>query len=1139
MEKKKRWKKLLPLFLITAVFLLTGNSAAAEEGTSSKIQIRRQPQDCYCAQGKTARFSVETAGENLVYQWEYSRDGESWQKIYFDGYNTAEVSFEAVPYRFSYQYRVRITDKSGEEIVSEPATLREYKITKQPQTQYCFVGDTVEFKVGVSGESLEYSWEFRRRAGEEWEIIYFPGHLTDTLSATLTQQRDGYEFRCVVTDSGGNQLTSEVARLCKTDLTIIRQPREAVSELDEEVSYTVEADGEGLRYQWEYSKNGQDWQKIFFDGYNTDCLSVQMIQMRTRYQFRCVVTDKYGNRMISDPAGWSLKVPVPAEKLVFDNYYTEGDESETGDGLVLADAEFFYNHAEQEGTMDEETASVTYTLDTAVAATDTVALHFTAAAEESAVKLALLINGNLYARYALSTQDTQIVVPISGYSEINTIAFQLNAPMQKIHLGDLQLLNYFDKVSFGELHAGYFVREEINDVAFSEEEGIQAGKTMACLRKEDSLFTLGDGRLQVWDTSDPVKPKQISEVTGLGDVRDMTFCKEDVILVSARGNGAYFVDISDRKNPQILSHYDTLEQVSGVYVYGEFAFLCSRYFGVEVVDISDVEHPAAVTVIANSAASEYIDCCVSEGILYVGAWGQRRVDIYDVTDLSNVQKLASVDTDGNAHGCCVKDGILYVATGFHSREASGSASAPGYGMGNGLELYDVSEPSAPQWLSTRKIEGRYYYTGNDIWKVYVSGNYAYFTSTYNGMYIYDVTDKTDPVLTDHITVRIPKESENYKKVNVGTYVFPYDTSAYMTTPVLGAAVSSGAVYLAGSQSDVYVYETEKALPETREKPVELTCRAEDGSANITEVPGYTVQEYKNQTGAVYAAVPYGDFYVLACGSGGVQVLDKELQLVDTYETQGAVKDIKTYGEYLYTAESGCGLGVYRLHGSQLEKIGSCNTTVTKKNLTSIEITSDGRYIVGQGGWTSVVTFDVSDPTAPYQAGAYETGSMYYRNVVSNRLENGTVGVMGNTKTYWFQVAADGVLVNLKTSKNPFWVETNGSAAAGKNVLVITGNGYVYYNPMETGEEELSGLPVHKVKGVNLRGKPIVYQDLLVVCTEYDGTVTFVDISDLDNPVLLRQFKAGLNCDLPYIDGEQILLPLRTGGLLRLVPESGE
>ena len=37
--------------------------------------------------------------------------------------------------------------------------------------------------------------------------------------------------------------------------------------------------------------------------------------------------------------------------------------------------------------MDEETASVTYTLDTAVAATDTVALHFTAAAEESACLL--------------------------------------------------------------------------------------------------------------------------------------------------------------------------------------------------------------------------------------------------------------------------------------------------------------------------------------------------------------------------------------------------------------------------------------------------------------------------------------------------------------------------------------------------------------------------------------------------------------------------------------------------------------------------------------------------------------------------------------------------------------------------------
>ena len=67
------------------------------------------------------------------------------------------------------------------------------------------------------------------------------------------------------------------------------------AELGAAVSFTVDAIGDGLSYRWQYKAPGSNWADSPASGSKTATLSLTATAYRNNYQYRCIVTDQYGN----------------------------------------------------------------------------------------------------------------------------------------------------------------------------------------------------------------------------------------------------------------------------------------------------------------------------------------------------------------------------------------------------------------------------------------------------------------------------------------------------------------------------------------------------------------------------------------------------------------------------------------------------------------------------------------------------------------------------------------------------------------------------------------------------------------------------------------------------------------------------
>ena len=182
------------------------------------------------------------------------------------------------------------------------------KITTWPKDTTVTVGSTATFTTGATGTgTLKYQWQYRKNASSEWKPSGQSGNKTATLSVATTVGLHGYQFRCIVKDSYGNQAISHVATLSLKP-KITKQPEDTTVAVGNKAVFTVEATGKAtLTYQWQYRKNVDDtWKNSGQSGNKTNTLSVATTTGLHGYQFRCVVTD--GNKQKSYSKTVTLKV---------------------------------------------------------------------------------------------------------------------------------------------------------------------------------------------------------------------------------------------------------------------------------------------------------------------------------------------------------------------------------------------------------------------------------------------------------------------------------------------------------------------------------------------------------------------------------------------------------------------------------------------------------------------------------------------------------------------------------------------------------------------------------------------------------------------------------------------------------------
>ena len=269
------------------------------------LGVKTQPTTQKVKAGATATFTVSATGSGKTYQWQTkTSSSSSWKNCTFTGSKTATMSVPATTGRNGYYYRCKITDSAGNVVYTNSVRLYVLGIKTQPATQKVKAGSTAKFTVSATGYGLSYQWQTKTSSSGSWKNCTFTGSKTATMSVSATTARNGYYYRCKITDSAGNVTYTNTVRLYV--LGIKTQPTSKTVKSGSTAKFTVSATGSGLTYQWQY-KTSSGWKNTTLTGAKTATLSVKGTSARNGMKYRCKITDSAGNVIYTNTVKLTVK----------------------------------------------------------------------------------------------------------------------------------------------------------------------------------------------------------------------------------------------------------------------------------------------------------------------------------------------------------------------------------------------------------------------------------------------------------------------------------------------------------------------------------------------------------------------------------------------------------------------------------------------------------------------------------------------------------------------------------------------------------------------------------------------------------------------------------------------------------------
>ena len=118
------------------------------------------------------------------------------------------VSVLATAARNGFQYRCKVTNAAGS-VYTNVATLTvnlKPVITTQPTSKTVNEGTTAKFTVTATGAE-SYQWQYRTSSTGTWYNSTLTGAKTATVSVPATAARNGFQYRCKITNAAGTVYT--------------------------------------------------------------------------------------------------------------------------------------------------------------------------------------------------------------------------------------------------------------------------------------------------------------------------------------------------------------------------------------------------------------------------------------------------------------------------------------------------------------------------------------------------------------------------------------------------------------------------------------------------------------------------------------------------------------------------------------------------------------------------------------------------------------------------------------------------------------------------------------------------------------------------------------------------------------------
>ncbi|MBO4837907.1 MAG: immunoglobulin domain-containing protein [Lachnospiraceae bacterium] len=316
---------------------ITVNVGIDSYTTVSKPKITTQPASKTVSVDETASFTVKASGGTdaspLKYQWQYKTPSGEWTNCSSKttGYNKATLKVVGTSARNGYQYRCIIKNVAGS-VTSTAVKLTvslKPKITSQPSGVDAALNETVSFTVKATGNDLKYQWQYRKSSSGSWTncTSKTTGYNKATLKVVATAARSGYQYRCRVKNSYGT-VYSKAATLTAGKPIIKTQPANVTAAKGSTAEISVTVKGGGLKFQWYYRTSASGtWKKVSTSNASTYQMITSVLQVPVTktvhgYQYRCVITNKYGKATSKAATLLVKNGPVitkqPAAKTAYD-----------------------------------------------------------------------------------------------------------------------------------------------------------------------------------------------------------------------------------------------------------------------------------------------------------------------------------------------------------------------------------------------------------------------------------------------------------------------------------------------------------------------------------------------------------------------------------------------------------------------------------------------------------------------------------------------------------------------------------------------------------------------------------------------------------------------------------------------------
>lgn len=638
------------------------------------------------------------------------------------------------------------------------------------------------------------------------------------------------------------------------------------------------------------------------------------------------------------------------------------------------------------------------------------------------------------------------------------------------------------------------------------------GRCMDVAIVGDRLYAIGGGNLYTSDISDPANPRKLGELSGLGNTRQIVV-ENGIAYITSREDGAFIVDVSTPENPTLLCHYDSVELATGVDIAGDVLFIAQRHYGVEQVDVSDPRNPKHLgTIRTGEAQSIYYH----DGYLYTGVWASSEVVVIDMHDARSPKIVSRVSLDGYGDGLCVHGGYLYAATGHHSQEAHRKEGDPGFGRGHGLEIFELSDPANPTFVSRVKFPW-FYHIGYDMWDVSVVNGHAFVSDTHNGIFIVDVRDPENPA-------------------TIGRTVLPIAEEKSVPSPFGGLAVGEGVIYGAGAWTDLHVIEAPDIASPILEKKGTLPGIGSDiESRNERTIASY------HPDGQVWSvdvsdSLPYA---VAACGSAGIHVVrlgEGTLEPVSVHPTDDFTTGVCLSGTTVFVAEGTGGMSIWNLT-EEGDLVPEGTYDARGKRVRYVAVPAPGNFALLEVGGSRFHIVDVSKPSTPEVVLEDSHHGLFYGfQLLDHLVDDRYAGVFWHVSgLHWYDLSTSPPSYHGNHPTGRFGMK-EGLVPFRDGLLATRARGLVRFGFEESGD--FTDLPVQKVPGANLDGKPTIDGDRLFVADRVFGNVYVVDFSDPESPSLVDSFETPGNPGRIRAVENGYLLPNGYQGL-QLMKDPGE